>query len=26
VITALTESGAGAVPWLLTLRADKIPH
>ena len=25
-ITALTEAGAGTVPWLLTLRADKLPR
>ena len=25
-ITALTEAGQGAVPWLLTLRADKLPR
>jgi ubiquinone/menaquinone biosynthesis C-methylase UbiE len=24
-ITALTEGGGGPVPWLLTLRADKLP-
>jgi SAM-dependent methyltransferase len=25
-ITALTESGGGTVPWLLALRADKLPR
>ena len=25
-ITALTEAGQGTVPWLLTLRADKLPR
>jgi hypothetical protein len=25
-ITALTEGGDGAVPWLLALRADKLPR
>jgi len=25
-ITALTEAGGGPVPWLLTLRADKLPR
>jgi hypothetical protein len=25
-ITALTEGGSGPVPWLLTLRADKLPR
>ena len=25
-ITALTEAGDGTVPWLLALRADKLPR
>jgi hypothetical protein len=25
-ITALTEHGTGVIPWLLAMRADKIPH
>ena len=25
-ITALTEGGDGTVPWLLALRADKLPR
>jgi hypothetical protein len=25
-ITELTEGGGGPVPWLLTLRADKLPR
>jgi hypothetical protein len=25
-ITALTEGGDGSIPWLLTLRADKLPR
>ena len=25
-ITALTEGGGGTVPWLLALRADKLPR
>jgi hypothetical protein len=25
-VTALTEAGDGTVPWLLALRADKLPR
>jgi hypothetical protein len=25
-VTALTEGGSGTVPWLLALRADKLPR
>jgi hypothetical protein len=26
VISALTEGGDGVIPWLLAMRADKIPR